>query len=896
MSYLSQPRMVFSGRFFTDPSTVNNDPHHFDTEQFRSGYQQPGPGASNGWWNPNGSATFRLVDCSITRVVYSDGSVAVSPEEDPIVGQALTGSDGRVEGKLVDLDPEQQMVSQIWGLSMLLGANPIARSRFRVAPFAEIFVRYPEGGPDSFFSAYYQSILEGVEWDTGKIDGSRLINELGAGSPTDLSVKFNVDAYDDTRGSDTFNTGRIVGAIGPHTPGEPHHFTLGRRLDAPGGAGGMNPVAHAALAGNVLTVDVGNALTTAALGGSFADVGFMAVYAGDTMLGSIPYLDNGFYSQTAGIVDLELSAAQAAVAAAEPLSITTTPFGQSTSVLFCEAKDGRTVRADNFVYRLDHGETDTADLWATEFGRPLADTKISLAFDNTAVMGQQTQGPVPGPPAGTPEDAVVFPDSVTTDATGRAAVDLRGELVTNPRTYIPGQVYGLAYEIGDHVPPRPPQLSRTGSDLLNLLLWTKYDAPKEPTWIDDVAPILTQYAELYPVMKPIVDLGNFASVVEKRELLLNVFTSPVDDPNYMPVTRDLSTAKRNMLVSWLSEKEPRYMHLDSVEDLHKALQIAIELEHATLPPYLTAWYSIMPGRNVEVAQLFRSVIVEEMFHMASACNVLVALGGSPSIGHPGFVPNYPGSLPGGLRADLTVRLVPCSLDAINDIYMSIEQPSEVVETSGGVAGPGDPIDRSKYTIKWFYDHVIASIQRLNDEGKLEFGHADRQVQGNVGGHALTPITSAEEACASLQRIVHEGEGASLLDPDESSDSVELSHYYRFSEIVRGNRIVVSSDGFSYSGPSIRFDPDGVYPMSPDPITMLYPKGSRAAMLSAQFDRSYQAMLNRLHDAFNGEPSALGEAIGSMYSMSVQARQLMETPSGFDDGTTAGPAFQLPFPL
>ncbi len=30
MSYLGYPRLHFSGRFQADPSTVNNDPAHFD--------------------------------------------------------------------------------------------------------------------------------------------------------------------------------------------------------------------------------------------------------------------------------------------------------------------------------------------------------------------------------------------------------------------------------------------------------------------------------------------------------------------------------------------------------------------------------------------------------------------------------------------------------------------------------------------------------------------------------------------------------------------------------------------------------------------------------------------------------------------------------------------------
>jgi hypothetical protein len=42
LSYLSYPRLHFAGRFQADPSTVNNDPEHFDDARFVAGYQLRG--------------------------------------------------------------------------------------------------------------------------------------------------------------------------------------------------------------------------------------------------------------------------------------------------------------------------------------------------------------------------------------------------------------------------------------------------------------------------------------------------------------------------------------------------------------------------------------------------------------------------------------------------------------------------------------------------------------------------------------------------------------------------------------------------------------------------------------------------------------------------------------
>jgi hypothetical protein len=74
VSYLRTPRLIFSGKFQTDPSTVNNGPEHFDTASFQTTYQQPQQGNQpNGWWNPNRTGAWRLKDCVVTRVVYGGG-------------------------------------------------------------------------------------------------------------------------------------------------------------------------------------------------------------------------------------------------------------------------------------------------------------------------------------------------------------------------------------------------------------------------------------------------------------------------------------------------------------------------------------------------------------------------------------------------------------------------------------------------------------------------------------------------------------------------------------------------------------------------------------------------------------------------------------------------------
>src|SRR5215475_10364609 len=112
-------------------------------------------------------------------------------------------------------------------------------------------------------------------------------------------------------------------------------------------------------------------------------------------------------------------------------------------------------------------------------------------------------------------------------------------------------------------------------------------------------------------------------------------------------------------------KSELFADLDgTIDGLHRALQNAVELEHATIPPYLYALYSIKPDTNLEVAGLIKSVVLEEILHMSLDCNILNAVGGHPKIDDPCFLPNYPGPLPGGVESGLIVGLAPVSKQLI----------------------------------------------------------------------------------------------------------------------------------------------------------------------------------------------------------------------------------------
>jgi hypothetical protein len=897
MSYLQPPRLVFFGSFLTDPSTINNDPEHYDIARFASDYGKRGGAAGpHGWWNPRGQSTWRWVNTSITGVVYADGGTCIDSSHDSMVGAVLFDAVDRVAGKLVDLDSEQQMISQLWGLSLGVATaqgSPLFSGEVLHTGFSDMFARHPEGTPDSMFAAVFQTVIEDVTW--GRLQGSRAFAELhtafeAAGPDAALSLRIVVDAFDDDPNSATFTLGRLSGAIGVATPTEPRRFVAGRRLEAVAVGTAIQrfngcpaELAHDASARPTLHVDLGNSLTSVAPGGAWFDSGRLDIVVladqTTTLLRDVEYRAADWYTTTSGIVQVSLDHEQAALVGTHPIAV-----AAGAVVVMTEAPDGVWARADQNVFRMSPTDSVSAAVHVTRFGEPMPGAIVHFVEDPSNVQMQVAAGPIPGPPTGTPAGILSFATTATSGPDGVATIELTASDPGNPRGYIDGQVYNVAYAVG--APPPQGAASMNPSQLLNALVWTGFEVPAEPTWLTDIEPIFRQYALLYPVMKPIVDLSDYASVVQRRALLLDAFTTPFEDPGYMPVSRDLSPAKRNMIVRWL--QHCTYMRLDSAADLTMALQRAAELEHATIPPYLCALYSIKPGYNVEIAELLRSVVMEEMLHLALVGNLLISLGSGPNIDTPGFTPIYPGPLPGGLVAGLTVHLRPFSIEYVRDTFMAIERGPVELERLRHHYVPGHGEVSTPFTIAWFYDEIERSLTDLHKRGEITFGHADRQVTNWPSSGMLAPITSHSEACAALATIRRQGEGRSATRPGDGDG--DIGHYFRFAEIVAGHRLTVDSDGYRFDGEPIPFDPAGVHPMATDPDLAMLPSDSFAATLGAEFHDNYRGMLRAMHRAFNGEPDRFRAATSLMHALGLTGRHLMEVPHPHHPSHTVGLTF------
>lgn len=297
-----------------------------------------------------------------------------------------------------------------------------------------------------------------------------------------------------------------------------------------------------------------------------------------------------------------------------------------------------------------------------------------------------------------------------------------------------------------------------------------------------------------------------------------------------------------------------------------ALQQAIELEHATIPTYLYALYSLKPGTNDAIAEIIQSVVVEEMLHMTLACNVLNAIGGTPVIDEPGFIPTYPGPLPGGVAEQLTVHLQPFSMAQL-EVFLEIEEPEHPHHYKALAAS-------QVVTIGMFYQAISDAIGRAGE--KLFVPGPRNQVGPDLMREAVVvdDVASAQQA---ITIIVDQGEGTSTT-PEEVFGT-DYAHYYRFQEIQKGRRLVPNPNGrtpddrYSFSGEPVPFDPAGVYPVPADPSRHDY--SGQQAFENDTFNYTYTSLLNALHLMVNGANTQeqFNRALGLMMSLKGQARAL-----------------------
>ena len=347
--------------------------------------------------------------------------------------------------------------------------------------------------------------------------------------------------------------------------------------------------------------------------------------------------------------------------------------------------------------------------------------------------------------------------------------------------------------------------------------------------------------------------------------------------------------------------------ITTLSTLHHYLYVAMQIEHATIPPYLMAMYSIHPGTNSDAVHILRVVVVEEMLHLTLAANLLNAVNGKPDLTTPDFVPEYPAGLPNG-EEDFVVDLQPFSWDAVQN-FLEIErrEPPPSSEPRmirrrpirhSFVARPLQPDPDLHYcTIGDFYEEIRLGIEYLyaqNPSG-LFTGNPDKQIGPEYyysGGGRLLEVTNIGTAREAIRIIVEQGEG---FGGGIFNEENELAHFYRFEQLQLGRYYEPGNTPGQASGPPLEVDWNAVYPVAKNPKLKHYQNDPELFAAAGAFNADYARFLALLTRAYNGERQLLTlEAVPAMFKFRDRMNQLIRNPiPGSEYTKNAGPTFEMP---
>jgi hypothetical protein len=352
----------------------------------------------------------------------------------------------------------------------------------------------------------------------------------------------------------------------------------------------------------------------------------------------------------------------------------------------------------------------------------------------------------------------------------------------------------------------------------------------------------------------------------------------------------------------LKSKPPR-----SLDELKAALQGAMQLELATLPPYLTAYYTLQGNSPaaINAREILREIVQEEMLHLTLAGNILSAIGGVPRLNDPNMVPRYPGVLPMGIGDDdgdapgspLKVGIRRYSTRLIHDVFMAIEEPEKPLQIPSA-AGRSSTVAMKFQTIGQFYNSIMDVITKEGDS-LFKAGRVAHQVTGWFATEEEITVHDAASAMRAIEVIVEQGEGTPQRPIDFQG---RIPHYYQFESLWKEMKAVVvpvtpaNPMGVIYDASQpLRVSEAEILPMADDPplIDLGVHGNPFIFRLSNEFDWCYSRLLNVLQIAFSGTPTAMRDAVGIMHELKNLARELMQQTfqSGPLEGQRAGPRFR-----
>jgi len=353
--------------------------------------------------------------------------------------------------------------------------------------------------------------------------------------------------------------------------------------------------------------------------------------------------------------------------------------------------------------------------------------------------------------------------------------------------------------------------------------------------------------------------------------------------------------------------------ITTLESLKDHLFSAMVLEHATLPVYLTALYSIKPERNLDAFNIIRVVAVEEMLHLTFAANLLNAIGGDVDLTKKGFVPDYPTFIPDSIE-DFKVHLGSFSQDSL-ETFLKIERPTPPGSVQERVVDRRIPHHnwcisphkdgKTQYaTIGEFYNAIKDGVEFLEKEaqtigGTIFVGNPANQITAEFyysGGGKLFSVTDLSSAVRAINLVIDQGEGYVQDDkPSSVYDQYgEIAHFYRFEQLKLRQYYIQGDMPGRPSGPDIKIDwLHGVYETIVDPKVTDYPEGSELRKAAFDFNCAYAEFLKLLTRAYNGERELLtSKAVPAMFEFRNLMIPLIRNLMPNQNGRNAAPTFEI----
>ena len=604
---------------------------------------------------------------------------------------------------------------------------------------------------------------------------------------------------------------------------------------------------------------------------------------------------------------------------------------------------------NTYVFRMEAGDTANTSLYVTHFGRPSANTAVIVKQSSPAEGTPTSDGVAVLQQEGITDDQGVvhykfvakskkqLPNCGLDFQIFRFIYRLKEDTSSCfvplfPPYYTCINPFGFLLWRDDSEIYRPPYS------------WQEHAAPifKKYAILYPVMKTILNLSNFSDVTQP-----------KNIRLLRFALTLDFNHPSYMPATRDLSPTKQNAIVEWLDDPlyespislvssdiialcnapilfhsssgdkatcssasfglHPHFAecaHFDwksakpssmaewqkdalkgscSLGGLQRQLQQAIELEFATIPLYLTSLFSIKEGYNREVYNIIRTVVLQEMLHLAQAANLLIAVKGSPQIDNKMAAPHYPGmGLPGNVLPNLNVTLRRASREHIYEVFMALEHPHHFTMANS----------TTHSTIGDFYDQVLQCMEHLRSRKVPLFkeSRARKQIEWpweeNDYGH-LYVVNNLDDARAAIAAIREQGEGSTPVDPTYS-ESHDLAHFFQFEQIVCGRRLVYDrlSNRHSFIGESVELDPKGVWPVRDNPGRKGLTPGTRAYTVAWAFHKQYRSLLRQLQAVFDGNPEGIKNTVATMETLIAFGKRAAAEKMDPElcDSETAGPVW------